>query len=114
MTTTDRNGRVLQDLRARVREVVFDPNTPAGLVAPLARQLHDFDRDDVDLLIELRDRVLEVIERSGTRDLAALSRRVRLLTADIEALGAERDDSDEMTAATSTPDEAWNGDASDL
>lgn len=112
---SDDDDDVLEALRKRVDAAVFDTATPVRDFPPLARQLHGMlDEGDLVGLRRLRSRVLEVLEAAPVRELAALSRRVQLLTADIDALQATADDDDELKGATGTPDESWNGDPADL
>ena len=60
-----------------------------------------------ELLVAMRDRVAVAVENPNTaaRDLAALTKRLREITLDIEAIDAR--DSEEGDGGTATPDEHW-------
>lgn len=70
------------------------------------------DGSQLELLIALRSRIAKTIQspKCSARDMAALSRQLREIAKEIDALEAvDREDS--ITGAASTPDEPWNSEA---
>ena len=65
--------------------------------------------DRLELLETLRARISLTVDDPNTpaRDLAALSRRLLEIAREIEAMRAANDDSDDVSKAAATPDEAW-------
>lgn len=70
------------------------------------------DGTQLELLIALRNRIAKMIgsPKCQARDMAALSRQLREIAKEIEALEAV-DREDGITGAASTPDEPWNSEA---
>lgn len=64
-----------------------------------------------ELLVAMRDRVAVAVENPNTaaRDLAALTKRLREITLDIEALDARA--REEATEDGAVPDEPWDAEA---
>lgn len=64
-----------------------------------------------ELLVAMRDRVATAVENPNTaaRDLAALTKRLREITLDIEAIDAQA--AEEAEQRDAAPDEPWDAEA---
>lgn len=62
------------------------------------------------LLVALRNRIARDIDGGvPARDLASLSRRLMELSAEIEKIDQANSKTDDVSVASSAPDEVWNG-----